>query len=410
MNLSSGRLLLALLCSAFVLTVPRAAAAQALPPCNQTLSVGANIASAVSSAVSGSTICLNSGNYGTVTLNNIARTGFVTLRSATGVGAQMSPQVTNTDFVKFLNMTLTGTTITACSSNIEVRNSSFTVSSGMQINNYYSSCNNYPLNIVVDGNTFGPVSSTLSEGRLDIRDKDGGQGDMGITVSNNLFDGQGRCMSDGVQLTGGPSGVTIGPGNIFRNIVQDSSSVHCDSVQIVSGGPNILITGNWFSNGSVVLQFHDYTAPGVRFTNNVITNMQQFWAYNTVTFSGFVFEHNTVYNLTDVFQLGRLSSSVTARSNIIMGTSKSPDTASCSGCTFGYNLGQTASQAVGTNQVVGTPTFVGGAPSSITTFAGWKLASGSLGKSNGHDGATEARSATLARRRRRLRRPRPMSA
>src|SRR3954451_10983713 len=101
--------------------------------------------------------------------------------------------------------------------------------------------------------------------------------------------------------------------------------------------------------------------------------MAQFWAYNTVT-SGVVFEHNTLYNLTDVFQLGRLSSSVSGRSNIIMGSSTSPDTASCSGCTFGYNLGQTSSQATGSNQVVGVPTFVGGAPSSITTFAGWKLA------------------------------------
>ena len=60
--------------------------------CTQTLSVGANVASAVSSASNGSTICLNSGNYGTVNFSNIARSDYVTVRSTSGVGATIGPR------------------------------------------------------------------------------------------------------------------------------------------------------------------------------------------------------------------------------------------------------------------------------------------------------------------------------
>jgi len=296
----------------------------------------------------------------------------------------MRPRISHSGRIRLQSMTLDDGLVTACSSNIQVLNNRFTVNIGLGITNYGYTCTNYPANYLIDGNTFGLVGPSFSEGRLDIRDVDGGQGNMGITVSNNTFDG--GCRADGVQLSGGPSGVTIGPNNIFQNIKQDSSTVHCDSIQIVGGGPNIVINGNWFRNDSVVLQFHDGSAPGVKFTNNVIANVQQFWAYNPVT-SGFTFEHNTVYNLTDVFQVGLSSSNVTGRSNIFIGTTTAPATTGCTGCTFGYNLSATAAQAVGTNQLIGNPTFVGGSPGSITSLAGWQLAPGSLGKGSGHDGA-----------------------
>jgi hypothetical protein len=51
------------------------------PECTQTISQGANVASAVSGATSGSVICLNSGEYGSLTLNS-AHSGDVTLQAA----------------------------------------------------------------------------------------------------------------------------------------------------------------------------------------------------------------------------------------------------------------------------------------------------------------------------------------
>jgi hypothetical protein len=51
------------------------------PPCTQTLSQGANVTSAVSGAAATTVICLNSGEYGSLTLNG-AHTGDVTLQAA----------------------------------------------------------------------------------------------------------------------------------------------------------------------------------------------------------------------------------------------------------------------------------------------------------------------------------------
>ena len=76
--------------------------------CDQTLSPGANVASAISSAANGTTICLNSGSYGSVNLFNIARSGYVTVKSASGKGAAIAPQVGKTNYVRFESLTISG--------------------------------------------------------------------------------------------------------------------------------------------------------------------------------------------------------------------------------------------------------------------------------------------------------------
>src|SRR5689334_9562099 len=92
--------------------------------CDQTLSVGADVAAAVASAANGSTICLNGGNYGSVNFTNLNRSGFVTVRSTSGISAQMSiGQIYQSKFIKFENMTFGQVTVRECSSDIEFWNS-----------------------------------------------------------------------------------------------------------------------------------------------------------------------------------------------------------------------------------------------------------------------------------------------
>ena len=63
------------------------------------------------------------------------------------------------------------------------------------------------------------------------------------------------------------------------------------------------------------------------------------------------------------------------------------DSGGCTGCTIRYNLCDSAGRVEnGTNQILGTPKFVGGAMASITTWAGWELASGSIGENAGFTG------------------------
>ena len=80
--------------------------------CTTTISPGTNLASAVSSAAAGSTICLNSGNWGSTSLSGIVKTDYVTIRSATGVGAVVVPTITGgTQFVRLSSLTIGGAAI-----------------------------------------------------------------------------------------------------------------------------------------------------------------------------------------------------------------------------------------------------------------------------------------------------------
>ena len=131
--------------------------------------MGANVASAVTTAANGSTICLNNGNYGSVNLFNISRTGFVTLKSTSGIGAQMSPQPGNSDFIRFQNLTLTSVVVTSCSTHIEfVGNTWVQNQDGLLFD--ASPCPNTAQNNLVDGDTFDRVQQAVYEGRLNCRD------------------------------------------------------------------------------------------------------------------------------------------------------------------------------------------------------------------------------------------------
>jgi hypothetical protein len=362
--------------------------------CTQTLSPGANVASAVSSAASGSTICLNSGNYGTVNFTNITRTGLVTLQSTSGIGASMSPQINNADFIKFQSMTLSGMLIQNCSTNIQVVGNTWAQDTpGIVVYDYGFNCPATNKQILIDGNTFINTRPAYSEGKLGIVSVNG------VTISNNLIQGQSTNNGgDGIQTAGDIANVMIGPGNIFRDIKQlpcnSSPGVpHCDSIQYVSNCPTCTINGNWFNNVEVVLQHHDATVPVV-FTNNLITNAIQMWAYSTPgSANNSRIEHNTFYNL-GLAMWGTNGSGVSdttgliGRNNILMGSTAKPSTCSSTSCTFTYNLCQTSAQCGfnTSNTTIGTPTLVGGSPGSITTWAGWQLTSNSNGYKKGSDG------------------------
>jgi len=362
------RVLFGAVATVLLLAFPDGASAQS---CTQTLSVGANVASAVASAANNSTICLNNGNYGGVNFTNANRTGYVILRSTSGTGATISPAVNGAGWIKFQSLTISGSDVTNCAHHIQFLGSTFT--SGLFVTNQNASCA-ANMNLLVDGNTFGDLGTATYEGRISVADDDGPQVSMGLTISNNVI-GPG-CQSDGIQLVGGASGVTIGPGNIFDGISQ-TGPVHCDMIQFYGSGQNDVITGNWFRNGSTVLTHHSGTPTGTQFTNNVLSNVQQL---QVGTSANFVFEHNTIYRLTDVFTIVSGTNNI-IRDNIML-NSIGLGTSGCSGCTVSFNMCN--SNCTGTNQIIGTPTFVGG--TIPTTWAGWQLTATSLGNNAGHDG------------------------
>jgi hypothetical protein len=352
--------------------------------CTQTLSVGANIASAVSSAANGSTICLNNGNYGTVNLFDIARSGFVTLQSVTGTGAQMSPQVGNSKFIRFQSMTLTDVGVNSCSLNIEFINTPFAPNAGGLLLDA-SACPSTTHNYLIDGATFNQVGQALFEGRLNCRDCNG------VTIKNSVFSGVSASnASDGIQTQGNSRNLTIGPGNRFSGIQEAlCGATHCDAIQFQGGGTT-LVTGNLFENGDTFIMSPDGCS-GVTVSNNVFNGANNGYDFNLQFGScdNLTFRHNTLVDSSlavDSKTGSPASANAQVQNNILIGNTgvKTSGGSGCSNCTFAFNLYDSAGDAVGSSNVIATPSFLGG--SLPSTWAGWQLGSSSAGKNAGNDG------------------------
>lgn len=355
--------------------------------CSQTLSPGAAVASTIASAAAGSTICLNPGSYGSVTLGSFTKSPPVIVQSVTALGASMGLRAQNgANGVTFdgIDFSSGGGTISGSSTkNITIKNSAFGANQLVILTTNFN--NN---NILIDHNTFGAYFASGYEGRLHITWGAGAPGSTpsGVTVSNNTF-GPGGC-SDGIQI--GARNVMVGPGNIFTGIVQGSCAAHVDAIQGYGQGYTT-VTGNYFVNNSVDLGFYDGGTSEV-FTNNVIENASSNGvSVQCGTISDPLFEHNTLKNSTANFN-GKPengpSTNLVLRNNIFLGSSRvnltQNGTPACTNCTVTTNLFQTSTIASGSNNLIGLPTFVGG--TSPNTWAAYQLASGSLGKNAGSDG------------------------
>lgn len=378
--------------------------------CDQTFSSSTGLVAAVTNAANGTTICLNNGTYGNLTFSGLtARTGYVTVRSTSGVGATLGDVTfSNSKYVTFQSLTIDEFSFDKCSNHVRILDSTFT-GAPIGLNYLNDDCGaSRPYDILIDGNEI-PVDqgAQVSEGAIDLRDGPNCQNapgcNMGITISNNHIGGNGGCSADGIQLTGDFGGVTIGPGNVFDDIVDHTSTgVHCDSIQFFGdsyAGTPVIITGNWFKAVSVALQHQTTNNPATQFTNNLITNTDQIQV--GVDSADFDFSHNTICNLGGSFSgfpglggggvfrfnTGGTSTGIDYRSNLLVGSNAAPP-GGITG-TNANNLCQNDDDCSGSGDVIATPVFVGGTPGascSITTWAGWQLASGSPGEDAGHDG------------------------
>jgi hypothetical protein len=344
--------------------------------CNQTLSPGANVASAISSAAAGQTICLNNGNYGNVTLSGISKSGEVTLQSAAGVGATIGITLGSSSQLTFKNLTFSGL---AWSGNdntrIKVLNNTF--KSQLYI---YGNGNGSPQNNVVDGNAFDGIDVCFNcrEGRLQIYD--GGD----LVVSNNHFGGAGE--SDGIQWGG--YGGTVGPGNVFEGMIQ-RTAVHVDAIQLYGEVSHHTITGNYFFNNSVYIGAYS-SGDNIMITHNVFGTGQG--QIQLLGIQGATFTHNTVKSGFGIVQGAKsgdpATRNITYANNLFVGVALSDgggDQHGCAqGCVYDHNLFSSSANARGSNTIIGMPAFVGG--SSPATWAGYQLSSGSPGYKAGSDG------------------------
>jgi hypothetical protein len=339
--------------------------------CNQTLSPGANVASAISNAAAGSTICLNNGDYGSISISNISKSSPVTLQSASGVGAKIGITLSSSNQLIFKSLTFSKLSWSGNSNtNIKVLNNTF--SGQMYV---YGNGNGTPQNNVIDGNTFDGIDACDScyEGRLQI------YGGGNLIVSNNHFGNGGQ--SDGIQIGG--YGTTIGPGNVFESIIYTGGR-HVDPIQLYGEVDHEVITGNYFINSNDSIMAPDGGA-NVTVTNNIFAgNGSDYWQVMFGSQSNLTFAHNTMANNTGVTIDAKsgmpYSSNAIVKDNIMSGGFK----LLCNNCSFTHNLFTSSTNATGTNNIIGTPKFVGGLKPA--SWSGYKLTTDSVGYQASLDG------------------------
>ncbi|MGZ3826819.1 MAG: hypothetical protein ACXVCR_17840 [Bdellovibrio sp.] len=349
--------------------------------CDQTLNPGADVAKAVTNAASGSTVCLNSGNYGAVIFTNIAKSTAVTLQSASGRTAVIDLNITQSSFLVLKSMTIAGLVLSNQAKNITVSNNTFT---GQFLINMGGNGGNYGnANILVDGNSFDNITvcPDCYEGRLQIIS------DLpsGVTVTNNHFGGPGE--SDGIN--NGAYGAVIGPGNIFDGIIQGSYGRHVDAYQGY-GQSHTIMKGNYFLNGESYIMAPDGGDTEIMTDNIFIgdggARIQLGSHINDV------FSHNTVFNISvhidKRMEVTTKSANAVVENNIMINadfnTVDSGGVDSCTNCTFDHNLFSTIDNARGTSNLIGLPSFLGG--NQPSTWAGYQLSANSQGYKVATDG------------------------
>jgi hypothetical protein len=358
-----------------------AAPPDAAVPCTETLAPGDDVPTAAAVAPDGSVICLETGTYGVVELVDLDRTGYVTLRSATGHGAVIAPRIGNSHYLRLESLTISPYPLqNACSSHVQWVNNEF-AAEGLTLTN--DGCGD--LATLIDHNRFtGFDVGGGFEGRLSLAYG------SGITITNNYF-GDGGA-SDGIQLVGGVRNVEIGPGNTFDGILQSlCGDVHCDAIQLYGAGSGIAIRRNLFRNGDTYIMAPD-GSNGVTVVDNVFDGTASEYEYKIQFGSAAnpVFRHNTLLDTSAAFDSKDgepASSNAVGRDNLFDGFShiKTAGGSGCTGCTFSSNLFADAGNASGSDNVIGTPAYTGGA--NPPTWAGWQLAAGSPGVGAATDGA-----------------------
>jgi hypothetical protein len=341
------------------------------------------VVSVVGSAAAGDVVELASGTYGTVQLAD-RKAGTVTVRPASGATVSIGVELNSAAYLRFESFT-GASTLSYLSidgtdpSHLEIVGNRFTGQAVVNVTNDSDTA------ILIDGNTFDGIDACAvdcQEGRLSVIWQDGpGSSSSGVTVSHNHFGG-GGC-SDGLRI--GAYGVVVAD-NVFDGILQGACAPHVDALQLY-GQSHTVVTGNHFRDFDAAIMSPDGGDHDV-ITDNVIDSTAG--AVNAVQFGSVVdttFAHNTVRGTAvnmDHKTGSPASSGGILRDNIMIDAEFHASSSDCTSCTISHNLFDSSSTASGSNAVIGTPTFVGGA--NPTTYAGFALASGSAGQAAASDG------------------------
>ena len=350
---------------------PSSALAQS---CTQTLSAGANVGSAVSSATGGSTICLNNGNYSGFTLNGVTKTPRVTVRAVNSRSATFTQKITfqgGTNGITIDGVNLGAVDIVGTSTR-EISLLNFNGTGKIDISGLTSATPN----ILID--TFAQLNLTLSNADPAGIAVDGNRTTPIATIRNGTIDG--GC-ADGIRIA---TPVIVENSRIMNKQVGSCpNDPHTDAVQFY-GGPvaGTVIRGNYFYRNVQVLAAYD-SVEGVLIANNIFDPVRMASGAparsSCYSDANSIVRHNTV--LYRGANYGHICLDRKSQDDAGFGTIVVDNIANSIQANNGSSYSQRRNNLVRTGAVggdlSGVPTYVGG--SAPTTVPGFELATNSVG-------------------------------
>lgn len=344
--------------------------------CDQTLSAGANVGSAISSAPAGSIICLGNGSYPGFSLSGVSKSPRVTLRSINRLGASITGLVSisgnssgfNFDGFNFSSIRITG----ASTRELTFRNYNQTgqlVIDGVTVSSP---------NILLEDFTHNNVSATTAPNAR-IHFSFAGRSSPVATIRRATIDG--GC-ADGIQ-----SGVPfILEDSRLMNMQVGScpNDPHTDALQLY-GGPfaGTIIRGNYFYRNVQVLAAYD-GVDRVLIENNVFDpgpdGERRPCQIELYSDDSSVVRHNTVvYRGASYGHICMDRKSVhDAGFGTVVVDNIATSIVTANGSTVAERSNNLLRSGAKTGEITGVPIFVGG--SNPTTYVGFELAAGSPGK------------------------------
>ena len=338
----------------------------------------ASFGSVFAAAQGGDVISLAAGDYGS--FGGGSKPAVVTIRPEPGAAVSMAVSFSSASNLRLEGLTVRGATIGGSTRNVTIAGSAFTEAALVDTTQGMVNAN-----IVFDGDRFSGINvcSTCYEGRLTIHgSKSVNTQPVGVTVQNSLFNGGGN--SDGIQV--GSYGVQI-LNNEFTDLHQgDPNLAHTDALQLY-GQSHTVVRGNYMHNVATGIMSPD-GADHEDIENNVIITEGYASGIVLGPDNGSIMRHNTLpdaarggqLRITTANQPGAPSRGTVVTDNVISSLLVEGDTTLAA---EDHNL-IASGGGKGAGDLKGKPAFSGGA--GPTSWLGFTLAAGSLGKAAASDG------------------------
>jgi hypothetical protein len=261
--------------------------------CTQTLSSGANLSSAVSSAAGGAVICLGSGSY-SVNITKASKASMVTVKPAAGAAPTLSYSMLNqATNLRFQELKFTGgIEALGPASKLQFVDNEFVGPFGFHANGQAQSNGTQVTDVLFDGNNMHNLDYTGNQGTANGYGITASNGAARFTITNNTIKSP---ASDYIQFAS-PETVLIDHNTFLGPSLLGSHQDHQDLVQIFGGGDNVTFTNNVARNTETQesLLFQEGAFTNVVIENNLFDHDSRGYTCQLYQSKGMIFRDNTV--------------------------------------------------------------------------------------------------------------------